>query len=392
MKNTIYLQMMGEFVIRTPEKEIGALATRTRKGVALMEYLILNYGKEVPKQRLLNVLWTYDLHVNPENALKTLVSRLRKILNAEMDGLGACIHSSRGSYSWRNLPGMKVDLLELISLFEQLHSEKQGKRKSVLYRRLMELYKGDLFLTGDIEGGVGYEAALHSEYLDAVYDYIEFLRAAGEFDLIVEVCRQASRIDRFDERLQLEMMQALVDAQRTDEAVAKYNQVQNLSERHLGVPVGEAIRDFYSRIARSGDILKNNMDSIRQDLNTESRGGKAFLCDYDTFRNYCQLERFNLERLGCTLFFGLIMLFSKEEAEDPGPRVEAAMRILTDILEENLRKGDVIVRYASTTMVVLLPTVNHTTGNMIMERIRQMFTELAPEPDIPYHYRLEELS
>ena len=104
-----------------------------------------------------------------------------------------------------------------------------------------------------------------------------------------------------------------------------------------------------------------------------------------------------LERLGCTVFLGLIMLHDQEDAPDASEnavydqQTEDLMEDLLEIIRINLRRGDLVTRYSATVALVLLPTVNHTTGNMIMERIRHMFLEQHPTANIPFHYRLGEL-
>lgn len=391
MTNKVTIQMMGEFVITVNGREIPSLVARSRKGVALIEYLILNFGKEVPKQRLQSVLWSNQLHANPENALKTLVSRLRKLLNDECEGLGNCIGSTRGAYFWNRLPGMRVDLPEILSLFERLPREKDDTVKKELFEQLLDDYKGDLFLTGDIEAGASYEAALHGQYMDAIYEYIEFLNDRECYNQIVAVCDKAFLIDKFDERLHLELMQALSAVNRNEEAMAQYEYLAELSRRHLDAEPSEEMQDFYRKMTKSGNRLKFNLDFMRSELARSDDRKGAYICDYDTFRDYCNLERFNMERLGCPLFIGLIMLYENEDTKTLTEEEENAMQTLLSVLQEHLRKGDVIVRYAPTIVAVLLPTVNHTTGNMIMERTRHLFQQRCIGKEIPFHYRLGEL-
>ena len=82
MSEDVTIRMMGEFSISVNGKEVTNLASRTKKGVSLMTYLVLNAGKQVPRQRLKNMLWSDYLHANPDGAMKTLISRLRKHLMA----------------------------------------------------------------------------------------------------------------------------------------------------------------------------------------------------------------------------------------------------------------------------------------------------------------------
>ena len=81
---------------------------------------------------------------NPENALKTLISRVRTLLSQISPELGNCIVADRGAYHWECLPEMTVDLYELEDIFARLPNERDGERKREDYRRMMTLYRGAL--------------------------------------------------------------------------------------------------------------------------------------------------------------------------------------------------------------------------------------------------------
>ena len=393
MDRQVEIRMMGEFLIIVEGTREVSLVSKSRKGVALIEYLILNKGKQVPRQRLINTIWSGYLHTNPESALKTLVSRLRKMLNDICDGLGGCIVSERGSYRWDNLPGMRVDLLEIMDLFEELGREKDDGKRTALYSRLMKLYHGDMYLTGDINGGTDYQVALHNEYLNSVYDYIELLMRSGEYKKIIEVCRKALVIDEFDDRLHIEMMQAQVSGGRLEEAMEQYRKVTDMNLQYLDAEPSEEIQAFYKKIVHSGNSLKFSLDSIRADLKDENIKHGAYVCGYDEFRRLFNLMRPTLERLSCPVFLGLVMLNDLNESEDgvKSPERQAMVKSLIEILCVSLRRGDIIAKYTDTIVAVMLPTVNYTTGNMVMERVRHLFFERHPGVKIPFHYRLGEV-
>ena len=387
----IRIKMMGEFAVTVDGIEAKPLAVRSRKGVALMEYLILNRGKYVPKQRLLNILWSDYLHVNPENALKTLVSRIRKILNDISDGLGECILSERGGYRWQSGPDIEIDVLEIMEIYERLAREKRALQKCALYEHLMKLYTGDLFLTGDIEGGTGYEAALHNEYLSAVYDYIELLKKEEKFIRIIDVCKRALRIDELDDRLHMEMMQAQVSSNRLDDAMEQYQKMTSANKRCLDLEPSREIMEFYQKIVSSGNYLQYNLETVREDLNDSALQKGAYLCNYETFKLIFNIMRPTLERLGCTMFLGMITLFGQDEETFSVKEQAAAMQNLLKIMKSNLRRGDIVMQYTSNIAVALLPSVNHTTGNMVMERIRYTFQKSLTSGDIPFNYRIGDL-
>ena len=388
MGDTVRIQMMGNFLIYINEERVENPVAKSRKGAALMAFLVLNEGRSVPNQRLLRSLWSENKVTNPENALKTLVSRMRTTLNQMSPGLGGCIVSDRGAYHWENLPDMKVDVLELSDTFAALRIERDKTVLRELYKRMLRLYAGDLYQTGDMTGEQAYAQQLHSQYLTAVYDYIDLLRASEEYNEISAVCRTALEVDNFDDRLHIELMKAMVNLDRASDAMAQYKHATNLTYRFLGAEPSEEMKAFYRQLNRSRKTLKFNLDAIRNQLQESSQERGAFVCEYAMFREIYNLQMRNLERLGASMFLGIIMVGDANDASLDAIRQDNVMSGLVDICKENLRKGDIVTHFAPTIVALLLPTVNYETGHMVMERLRQLFYKRYPNSDIPFHYRL----
>ena len=231
MNDQIRIQMMDHFTIYINEQKADYLVNKTRKGVALMEYLILHQGQPTPNYRLLVTLWSEDKSANPENALKTLVSRLRALLNQISPGLGKCIVADRGAYHWETLPGMTVDVFEIEQIFDELAAKKDDpEAKKALYSRLIRLYVGDLLQNGEQnEWALARGTTLHNKYMMAIYSYIDLLKQEEDYKEIVNVCRSALDVDNFDDRLHMELMTALIKTNRSNEALVQYKHVMHLN-------------------------------------------------------------------------------------------------------------------------------------------------------------------
>ena len=65
---------------------------------------------------------------------------------------------------------------------------------------------------------------------------------------------------------------------------------------------------------------------------------------------------------------------------------------LLEILKQNLRKGDTITHFSPTIFALLLPSVNYTTGNMVMERVKRLFYRKYPNSNVAFNYRVGPLS
>lgn len=394
MNDQIRIQMMDHFTIYINEQKADYLVNKTRKGVALMEYLILHQGQPTPNYRLLVTLWSEDKSANPENALKTLVSRLRALLNQISPGLGKCIVADRGAYHWETLPGMTVDVFEIEQIFDELAAKKDDpEAKKALYSRLIRLYVGDLLQNGgQNEWALARGTTLHNKYMMAIYSYIDLLKQEEDYKEIVNVCRSALDVDNFDDRLHMELMTALIKTNRSNEALVQYKHVMHLNYRYLGVQPSEDMQEFYKQIVRAGKTLDFNLEAIRSELRESGEQRGAFVCEYAVFKEIFNLQMRNLERLGSTMFLAVIMVGNPDDPTMNSIKQDNIMNGLLEILRDNLRKGDTITHFSPTMFALLLPTVNYTTGNMVMERVKRLFYRKYPNSNIPFAYRVGPLN
>ena len=387
MQDTIRIQMMHTFMVYINERKAEGLVSKSKKGASLIQYLILNRGAPVPNVQLLETLWTDEDSANPESALKTLVSRTRALLNQISARLGDCIVSDRGAYHWELRPDMTIDLYDIYAILERLMTRQDDVTETKrLYEELLRLYRGDLLQNSELSEWILSRATqLHSDYISAVYAYLELLKSEKDYAKIVTVCRTALEVDNFDERLHMELITALIQTGRTSDALAQYKHIVHLNYRYLGVQPSDDMREFYKQIVRAGKTLEFNLDSIRSELREGGEQKGAFVCEYAVFKEIYNLERRSMERMDVAIFLAVIMIGDPNEPMD-SLKQDNIMNGLLEIMRTNLRKGDIITRFSPTFYAVLLPQVNYTTGSMVMERIKRLFFQKYPNSTVPFNY------
>ncbi len=387
----VLIETMNSFLITVDGRAYEGLAAKSRKGVSLMQYLMMERGKEVSSQRLIREMWSGSNHFNPEGSLKTMISRVRAMLNQLAPGLGACIVSGAGTYRWQNLNWVRVDVLELLKTFDKLKECDDDTERTLLTERVLRLYKGDMFQTGDLNNGIALVNWLHHEYLDAVYAYIEQLKREEAYNKICNVCRAALQVDDLDEQLHIELMHAMVNLNRAQEAMAEYHKLVKQTRRALDAEPSEELTAAYENLAQAGQTLRFNLDVIRNELNQQDSDRRGpFFCEYRAFKEIYNIQMRNLERLGSTMFLGVVMLGEPGDGMS-SVRLEGGMASLHVILEHNLRKGDIVTRFSENIYAMLLPTVNYKTGSMVIERIQQLFYQEYPNSTIAFHGRISPL-
>lgn len=390
MAHQVQIRMFGGFSLSVDEVRKEQIVGKSKKGLALLQYLILQYPGAASAEKLVAAFAKDKTGGNPEGALKTLISRFRTSLNQCSEGLGGCIEAVRGGYRFRPADGLWVDVLEFRQLVEKLAAANQADdvaRQN--FQRLRTIFSGELLAGSEQHDWlIAASVSCHDQYLETAYHYVAMLQKNGAYHEVVESCRFALEKDPFNERLHLELMQALVKLNRSNEAMSQYKHVTSLHFRYLGEQPPESIQKFYRQIMQCNDTLESDLDTVRRELEEYGKTHGAFECSYPVFREVYNLQMRNLARLDASMYVAMIMITGADGQLISPLRLEEIMNGLSEILCTHLRKGDTVTRFSSNQYCLLLPTVNDDTGHMVMERIKRFFYQRFPASSIMFNYRL----
>ena len=390
----VRIRLFGGFSIFVNDTCFDQIIAKSKKGTALMQYLILKHDASVPNYKLIEVLWPNEESSNPENALKTLISRFRSILNQCSPGLGNCIVATRGGYQFSKLEGLSLDLFDFEGIARSLSDcTELTPETSEKYLTILKLYTGNLLAGSDQDDwAISRSVNLHGQYIKIIYSYLDLLKKDKCYEDIIQTCRVALETDPFDERLHLDLMQSLVKTNRNNEALMQYKHVTNMHFRYLGVKPPEGIQEFYKQIMQTGDTLDMNIDTIRKELQEFGEVSGAFECEYTVFREIFNLQMRNLERLGSGMYIAIVMVVSMDGEPLNPLKLDDIMRGLSTILKRHLRKGDTYTHFSPSQYALLLPTVNIETGKMVIERVKRYFYQRYPNSNVMFSYRIGPLS
>lgn len=392
----VLIQMMDTFQIKVNGFAVRSALMKSRKSVALLQYLILSSGQPVANQRLTYALWPEERNANPENALKTLISRMRTMLNQISDGLGQCIVASHGAYQWVNQPNVTVDVLNIEFLLDQLSKKKftpdQTKQR---YNELLRLYTGDFMQNEDVEQDdwvLGRIATLHTRFDAAMYEYLKLLRAEENYDEIIVVCRKALEISSFDDRLHMEMIDALEKTGRQNEAMNQYRSAEQQKYYYLKQPLNEELQEFYKKRIIASQSLDLAMDAMEREMTTGSSIDGAYVCEYMVFKDIYNLQVQNVERLGATMNLALIQVGDTSGRQLTMLDQDNLMSGLMDVIRSNLRKSDLVCRYNATTAAMLLTMHDPAMGQLVLDRIRSEFFRKFSSSNVSFISRVQRIS
>jgi len=390
MSDRIHIQMMDRFAVYINDRQEVQMLNSSRKGLMLIEYLILNRGQQIPNQKLLMTCWPEEENSNPAVSLKTLISRTRTTLNKISEGMGSCIVTDRGGYHWEMLPEMTIDLYEIEDIIAELQTCGNDREKyGNLIEHLMDIYKGDLLQNNEpYEWVVSRSIQIHENVMNVIDSYLKMLQKEKDFENMIRVCRQALDIDNFSEQMHMHLMTALVETNRNNEAMLQYKHATHLQYRYLGIQPSEEMQEFYKQIVNAGRTLEFNLESIRNELLESENQQGAFVCEYAVFKEIFNLQIRNLERLKTTMFLAVIMVSDIKGDTLDSMKQASIVDGLMEILKMKLRKGDAITHFSPTMLALLLPTVDYRTAGIVMERIKKLFYAKYSNSEVKFDYRV----
>lgn len=381
----VNIYMFGSFEIECGGKILSINSGRTKQLWMLLGYLIANRNQDISQMRLSEVLWEDDVD-NPAGALKNLVYRLRNMLNQ----IGRTpereyILSGKGSYSWNNEIPCTVDAEE----FEKRctaakNTSLSAGEKIELYSEAIDLYRGEFLSLSPYEKWVVPLAEYYRNlFFTCVNNVCKLLIEAEMYEKMDNICSKAITIDPFEESAQILKMKALSMTGKYQQALSHYDYVTTLFYRELGVQPSEDMRGLYRELVKRVNEVETDLALIKEDLNEDGQNdGTAFYCGFEVFKYMYRLEARSIERVGQSVFIGLLTLVGATESARTNKNRENAMEVLGKSIANSLRRGDVYSRFSATQYIFMIPTLNIENSKIVMKRVKKAFDMMCKVKDI----------
>jgi DNA-binding SARP family transcriptional activator/tetratricopeptide (TPR) repeat protein len=238
-------RVLGPVEIGVGERVLDAGHARQR---AVLAVLLLDAGRVVPAERLIDRVWGEDPPAAVRNTLYGYVARLRSVITAAgEDGVG--LSRRQGGYVLAAEPG-RVDLFRFRRLVAIAAAE-DDEQAAALLGEALALWRGPAL------------AGLDSPWLAAMRDTLELERHAAALDLTDVRLRQgehAALVSELagqvaaapaDERLIGQLMLALYQSGRQADALRRFEKTRRYLAEELGADPGPGLRELHQRILRA---------------------------------------------------------------------------------------------------------------------------------------------
>lgn len=377
--NCIYLKLFnGGIAYRCSEATDWVHLNQTvksgagKKLTAFLEYLILNHGKDVTSEELIEIFWPDESSADPGSALKYTMHKARAVLSQMFPHIDNLLVTHRGHYSWNADVSMWLDTEAFEQVF--LQSKRYGNTVTLEQRiAALELYTGDVLTNNDSEWLTSLRIYYRTLYIDGCKSVLEELGSENRWMDIIEICEKAYAKEPLVEEFTSYMMTGLIAIGQAERAVEQYEAYRAHIWTEMNLVPGEQLELLHTA-AIEAIRSKDETDIVR--LLTEVEADtSAFLCSFNAFRSIVILEARHIAR---NKDESTVLVVKAEKMKDDRALPTTDIRRLEKVLLRTLRAGDPVARLNAGSYIVLLSGASEENARSVMERIDRAFHTSYP--------------
>ena len=392
---TLQVQMLGQFTLRYGDRTISDSDDRSRRVWSLLAYMLYNHGRSFAQEELIHLYWSNgEKSADPGNALKSIFHRIRTALDKLQPGLGRLlIRRKAGRYFWNNVMPLSLDTEDFEAHFHAAEAAGDDDVRLAEYQAALALYAGDPLprMTDEI-WTIPIVAYYHSLYTRAAAGAIELLEKQDRTAEAVALCRQAIHIEPYQEDLYEHLMRGLLRTGDMKGTMSVYEEMSELLFAHFGVMPSETLRTLYRQATRTVNDRTLTMDEVCSQLAEPTPHDGAMVCEYDFFKILYRAEARSIARNGHSANICLLSVSGKDGEMLARRSLDPAMNNLQVLVQNNLRRGDVIARCSISQYIILLPQANYENSRMVADRLVSAFYRRYPHSPARLRYTVQPLT
>lgn len=392
---TLQVQMLGQFTLRYGDRTISDSDDRSRRVWSLLAYMLYNHGRSFAQEELIHLYWSNsEKSADPGNALKSIFHRIRTALDKLQPGLGRLlIRRKAGRYFWNNAMPLSLDIEDFEAHFHAAEAAGDDDVRLAEYQAALALYAGDPLprMTDEI-WTIPIVAYYHSLYTRAAAGAIELLEKQERTAEAVALCRRAIHIEPYQEDLYEHLMRGLLRTGDMKGAMSVYEEMSEQLFAHFGVMPSETLRTLYRQATRTVNDRTLTMDEVCSQLEEPAPHGGAMVCEYDFFKILYRSEVRSIARNGHSANICLLSVSGKDGEMLARRSLDPAMNNLQVLVQNNLRRGDVIARCSISQYIILLPQANYENSRMVADRLVSAFYRRYPHSPARLRYTVQPLA
>jgi DNA-binding SARP family transcriptional activator len=255
------IEVLGHLEV-THSGEVVRLAGQRQR--ALLAALVLSIGQIVSVSRLVDVLWGADPPRTARTKLYAHVWALREEIDRVAPGCSALLATSSPGYRLAS-HGVSVDLAEFKELTargREALNRRDAQAAAELYRRALELWRGQPFADVSSEAIAAAAEALGERYLQALEASAEADLALGRCDRVAADLGELLISHPHRERMRALCMLALYRLGCRANALSLYHAGREATMAELGLEPGPNLRRLQQQILLDEPALMTPTSSL----------------------------------------------------------------------------------------------------------------------------------
>lgn len=240
----MFVYCLGSLDVRNSDGKL--IRWTSAKCAELFAYLLLNRGRIVSSEVIMETVFRGMPHQNAETYLHTTVYQLRKTL--EPHGLKYAVLSNGEGYGI-DIRELYIDFIEFEEGIKQLYRIDDSNFEKAA--DLEKLYAGELFNDKDYLWAIYEREHLSEAYAGLVKRFGKYLMEVKSLSLAAIILKKLIEKNGLDEEANCLLMQAYAAQRDKVSLVSHYDKFSKLLKRELGVNPGNTVVNFYAGLRKS---------------------------------------------------------------------------------------------------------------------------------------------
>lgn len=377
----IKIVTLGDFDIIINGESVLEELTSQKRLIRLLKYFLVHNGIKLLPENIIEDLWGNDDFKNPLNMLRTQISRLRKIINPEAHGIEAffSIKFINNYYIFEFKEPCDVDFIKFEKKLEKdiLSLNKDIEKDPLNFEKNLRLYKGSFLQEmGEEDWLVPIRSRFSRLYVKGMAYYIEYLKENNMYAEIASICEKGIRIEPYEEIINLNFMEALLNLEEETYALIHYEFFTKKLYNDLGEKPSRKLLELYKEIRQreDKDFLDVDLNTVNSRLLEKLDFDRAKLCDIHYFKFLYTYEKIKCERnLGKKKSISIVTLESGNHRELTNKELKKGMDLLIYILFKTLWVGDVFTKWNKSQILILLYDLEERNIDALIRKIKNQF-------------------
>ncbi|MGI6168789.1 MAG: BTAD domain-containing putative transcriptional regulator [Christensenellales bacterium] len=382
------IQMLGGFSVKKDGLDLTDVLKQAPSLMKVMCYLLAMRGKAVLPDELVEQALSGKEYDNPLKVAHNLLYRLRKILDVE--GQPSYIRTVGKGYVWNCDAPNCLDVLKYEQAVDRAAAaRRRGETDVVALGEALNFYRGDFLPELYYEQWtMPIRQLLKNKYLACVRSLLEAYKKRGAHGEVITLCEKAIAIDPYSEMLHVYYIDALVAEKRSAYASQHYSYTAQLLYNEFGVQPSAELKAAYERTKAEDSISQMDADAIVSNIQEKEEPDGPYVCDYDTFCKFCQIEQRRMKREGGSHYVVIFSFTRMDYGVLSREVLAAAEETLMDSFQRSLRKGDVVCGLEDKRSIILLNNLSYESARKVVDRVMAAFEKAELPEKVQLHYRI----